>query len=341
MVEARIRTLTWHRFVWLVALGGLVSACAPISPGPAMPPAPTPPASNPPAPTPTTPARPPAIGNAPLGAASYADRPDDVPGEYQFHVLYVMHKAYERGNRDLDGSIVETVRLMNDWFTAQSGGRRLRFDTYQGELDITRLILPGSDQGLRNYMGTKYGAQDAEFGGMIFLRNGLEDWINDVDRTQHLLQPGKLYVAFYETSHAYVCADGPPPGSRVVGLYPGAVSLRDDSQCAAWLGRTLDGERGVWEQILAHELIHALGFPGACSSHPTDGGTHVDDPATPSDIMGVRQGPYSDEPVLDPNHDDYFATSFACPDLSESPFLDPLPDRPRLPRDVLAGWRLR
>jgi hypothetical protein len=72
------------------------------------------------------------------------------------------------------------------------------------------------------------------------------------------------------------------------------------------------------------------------------GEDHINDPLYPNDIMSSNFGLYDQNPVLDPNHDDYYLLNSNCPDLAESPFLDPLPRNVRLPENVLSNtlWRL-
>jgi hypothetical protein len=176
------------------------------------------------------------------------------------------------------------------------------------------------------------------------LHYGLEDKLNQINQTSPIFQPGKLYVTFFDVSLAYVCGDGPVKGSRIIGLYPSAYNLRDQNNCKAFLGAKKENQRGTWEHILIHEIVHALGFPTACATNLDQDEVHINDPLTPNDIMGTNLGIYDPNPVLDPNHDDYFRTNLTgCSDLSNSPFLSPLPEVSYLPPDVLSNseWRLK
>ena len=280
---------------------------------------------------------------APLGQHSYSDRPDDFPGVYQIHVLYVVTRDFSYTVRDLDGSINEQVRLVGEWFSDQTDSTSLRFDTYQGAPDITLVVLPVTEGELYSFVLQEYGKYDSAFHGLVFLHNGLEHWLDVVDRGSPVFSPGKLYLTYFESSFAYVCGDGPVSGSRIIGVYPSAYNLRDKNDCLAFLGEGQDNRRGVWEHILTHEILHALGFPASCASNLGADAVHIDDPATPNDIMGSQLGIYDPNPVLDPNHDDYFMTDKGdCPDLSSSPFLSPLPADPTIPENVLTNpaWRL-
>ncbi len=278
---------------------------------------------------------------SPLGQHSYTDRIDDHPLEYQFHVLYVINADTQNAVRDIDGSIDENVRLMNEWFASQSNGATFRFDTYKQELDITLITLPITEAGMFDYVERQYSQHDLRFDGMVFLHDGLEDWLERLNQIRPFMQTGKIYVAYYEISKSFTCGDSAGAGKRVIGMYPSAFSLRDNGACAAAADQSLDNERGLWEHILGHEIIHSLGFANSCATHAIQKDIHIDDPATPTDIMGIRQGLYAADPVLDPNHDDYYMTDFDCPDLANSPFLEPLPEKPVLPEGVLTeSWRL-
>lgn len=280
---------------------------------------------------------------APLGAHSYSDRPDDEPNLYQLHVLYIVTKDFKNTTRDLDNSIEMQTEQVNKWFSEQTGGRTLRFDTYNGKLDITFIILPLTESELLNQLFNKYGKFDPAYRGLVYLHYMLDELLEQADALTPIFSPGKLYVAYFDISLAYVCGDGPAAGSRIIGLYPNAFNLRDQNNCKAFLGTKDDNTQGVWEHILAHEIIHGLGFPNTCAKNITKDKSHIDDPNEANDIMGLSLGIYDKNPILDQNHDDYYLTNYAnCPDLSNSPFLDPLPENPSLPEDVLPNkeWRL-
>ena len=69
--------------------------------------------------------------------------------------------------------------------------------------------------------------------------------------------------------------------------------------------------------VVAHEIVHELGFVPTCSPHSTKSG-HVTD--SPRDLMYPYIG--SRVPELDVNHDDYYRADVRdCPDLSSSPYL--------------------
>src|ERR1051325_3270199 len=61
---------------------------------------------------------------APVAERSYTDRPDDFPGLYQVHLLYVLPAEATDQRRDLDGKINISIEDANQWFFEQSGGSK-------------------------------------------------------------------------------------------------------------------------------------------------------------------------------------------------------------------------
>jgi hypothetical protein len=259
----------------------------------------------------------------PLRDLSYADRPDDFPDQYQIHVFYVVPKNFTDTTRYFDGSIDENMRLMNTWFADQTGGRSFTLDTYQGSLDITYIPLPATEEELFDHAKSEYGKYDVEFDGKQYLSTALEDYLYQMKPRP--FQPRKIYVAYVEISQAYRCGTSQSGyGFLVAKVFPGAYSLQDAIDCEDSSSQWRDGETGYWEHLLAHEVIHLLGFPNgsqsACSSHRTEDLLHIFDPQTPNDIMEQYIG---ENPVLDPNHDDYYLLDKPCLDLADSPYLSP------------------
>jgi len=247
-------------------------------------------------PTPTvTPAFTPTPVPAPLGELSYSDRPDDYPGFYQIHVLYVVPKDFTDTTRYFDGSIDESVRLMNEWFASQKDGQFFILDTYQGKLDITYVRLPVSEGKIFEYTKEKYGDYGEDPDDLSGLGKAMVDFISSLDVIPPY-QIQKIYIAYFEVSESFVCGE---TVSFITVVYPDATNLRDQVDCKIFSGQLLDGQRGVWENILAHEVIHVLGFPvKACTPRNVDNDMHIYDPDTPDDIMG--SGMWNDNPVLDP-----------------------------------------
>ncbi|MBC7879451.1 MAG: hypothetical protein H7Y59_19965 [Anaerolineales bacterium] len=302
--------LTINKFPFLLLIL-MALACQTIMPVPTATPLVEPTQTNTPITTPTPILTPTEIP-APIGELSYSDRPDNHPDKYQIHVLYVVPNGFNDTERYFDGSIDESMELMNEWFAEQTSGRSFILDTYQGNLDITYIPLPVTEDEILEYAKNEYGKYDLEVDGTRFLSEAMEDYIYQMK--EFPLKPRKLYVAYFEISQAYTCGwSQSGKGYLIAKVFPSAYSVRDKIDCIDYL----------WENVIAHEIIHLLGFPSSysCFSHPDDDGAHVFDPETPDDIL--RGGVYSENPVLDPNHDDYYLIDKPCLDLADTPYLSP------------------
>jgi len=283
-----------------------------------------------------TPGPTPTLIAAPPGERSYADRPDDFPGLYQAHVLYVLPADAEDQQRDLDGKFNKTVETANQWFSDQSGGSRIRFDTYQGELDITFIqIDQTSDQ--------VYDASVAEYGGAFWIRDILEAKLE----AMNVFQPGKLYVAMFDISkHPSTCADAAHPPDlmgRLAGFYT-AAKVEAGWSCPE---EEPFGAGSRWADMgVPHEIVHLLGFASSCGNNPTssENTSHTGD--FTKDLMWAPAANSTEawdvaHMTLDPGHDDYFKHNIPnCPDLANSAFLDPLPENPETPPGWPAEWKL-
>ena len=199
---------------------------------------------------------------APLGERSFEDRPDDQPGMYQVHMLYVLPAGAADRQRDLDGRINQSVEAANNWLFTQSGGSKLRFDTYQGQLDITFVQIDMTSAEV-------YDASVAQYGGAYWIRDILEAKLNEMN----VFQPGKIYLAMAEIDkHPSTCADAAHPPDlmgRMAGFYPSAVVE------AGWNCADEPFGAGVThtDMGLIHEAVHLLGFASACGSNPTSSGS--------------------------------------------------------------------
>lgn len=270
-----------------------------------------------------------------LDERSYTDRPDDTPGKYQVHFLYVLPADGTDYQRDQDGKINITVDTVNEWFAGQTGGSTIRFDTYQGELDITFVQLDMKGQQVID-------ASVAQYGGEYWIRDVLEVELLKMG----LFQPGKIYVSMFEISnHPSTCADGAHPPDlmgRMAGLYPSAV-LDGGYDCAS---EALGSGASYADMGVIHEIVHLLGFASACGKNPTstDNLSHTGDDNT--DLMWAPDatstlGWDTDQMVLDPGNDDYYNHSIPnCPDLTDSAFLEPLPADPQAPPGWPTEWQL-
>lgn len=243
---------------------------------------------------------------------------------YQVHVVYAVPMDRDGIGRDLDGTIANSVRLMNDWLARFTDGATIRFDTFQGKLDITFVRLP-----------IEHDALYAEGAWML-------NKIDEILDLSGYLKPNKLYLVYYEGDHAVNCADGAYPPylvGQVVAVYPAANPVGQDVPCSAFELGASDHWPGYLDFAGLHEIMHGLGFNAACgTNHHLRG--HTDD--DPRDLMWTGDIGYWDNEnmLLDPGNDDYYRHDIPdCPDLSDSAFLDPLPADPQIPPGFLwATW---
>jgi hypothetical protein len=263
---------------------------------------------------------------APLGERSYHDRSDDDPNPYQVHLLYVLPADAADQQRDLDGKINITVEAVNQWFFEQSGGSKIRFDTYQGQLDITFVQMELTSAQFHE-------ASVATYGGPYWIRDILEENLSKMN----LFQPRKIYLAMFEIDkHPVACADAAHPPDlkgQLAGLYPSAV-LDSGWNCAdePFGAGVTSADMGV-----IHEIVHLLGFASSCGKNPTssDNTSHTGD--FNNDLMWAPDANSTeywdtDHMELDPGNDDYFNHSIPnCPDLANSAYLDPVPANTEVP----------
>ncbi|MCB0118902.1 MAG: hypothetical protein H6634_12720 [Anaerolineales bacterium] len=271
----------------------------------------------------------------PASERAYADRPDDYPDLYQFHVLYVIPADAKDRQMDTDGTIARSVDAVNEWFSEQSGGSTVRFDTYQGQLDITFVQLEMTN---REFLDNTVEA----YGSNVFNRDYLEQTL---DRMR-VFRPGKIYVAFFDVSSApNACADAshfPDLPGRLAGMYPVANNAGYSCTNDHYGVGDPFGDMGV-----IHEMVHSLGFAAKCSKNhaSADNISHTGDDYR--DLMWAPSpgysGPWWDAAnmQLDPGNDDYYNHNIPnCPDLAKSAFLEPVPEDAQLPVGWPEEWKL-
>jgi hypothetical protein len=236
-------------------------------------------------------------------------------------VLYLLASDNVDRERDINGQLVKSFELANEWFAEQTGGQTFRLDTYQGELDVTFIRLEQTESEINNAT-------------VDFYTWGLDDRLQYLvdfpDETGFLRsvnpRPGKIYivVAEFERFGNYA---GLATGSGYVVAHPRAD----------WVTRPAYKDVAYqFEFLLLHEIIHEIGFVPECAKNSHEDTYHVTDDN--QDLMWAPDDPYaefyydSDNQVLDYGNDDYFNHDiFNCPDLADSAFLDPTSDKAYLP----------
>ncbi|NQW23873.1 MAG: hypothetical protein HQ475_10560 [SAR202 cluster bacterium] len=252
---------------------------------------------------------------APIGQRTTVDRPDDsdLP---QIHLVYALASDGVDRFFDTNGAIKTSVESVRYWFRTQSSGLDLRWDTYNGELDVTFFRLGSTEKSV-----TALGA---------YVRDVLEQELKAAGG----IQGSKQYMVFYDGASTYACGGGawPPLLYGVVGamylkgLPDGPVPCDSNTLGAS------PTTPGYLDIAMLHEFVHSLGLTPTCAPNQHSSG-HVSD--SPNDLMWAGDAPWDLPPKLDIGNDDYFRHGNPdCPDLANVGYIDPLPADYWLPPGV-------
>ena len=271
----------------------------PPSPTPTPTPTATPQPTATPLPTPTaTPLPTPTPPPAPLGERSFADRPDDDdPLLHKIHVVYLLASDSADLERDTNGSIARSVKAIQSWFDGQTGGRTLRFDTFQGEPDISFIKL--------------------DKGEFQILREDSSPWrlIQSELRLRGFDRPNRVYAIYYDgLSEPNVCGRGGTTGDRKI-----AVAHLTRSCPGSLAGFDLKPKDA--DYTIIHEVLHTIGAVPSCAPNFVGDSLrgHIDDHK--ADIMWPFVVPDTFR-RLDVGRNDYFDHDIeGCTDLADSPFV--------------------
>jgi hypothetical protein len=248
--------------------------------------------------------REPAYG--PVLPRSTLDRRDD-SRKAQIHVMYVLPSDRADRALDTDGTLKNTVSSFQGWLLDKTRGRWLRFDTFEGSLDITFLRLSRTDAEIRSY-----GA---------FVRDQIEAEI----KAAGFNASNKIYAVYYDGTSDHACGGGawPPtlPGT-VAAMYLNGLPA-SAAPCASNQFAAAGAPPTYLEFSMLHEIMHTLGFVPTCAPHHWRAG-HVFD--NPNDLMWAGDGPWIPDGwanvVLDSGNDDYYRAHIrGCLDFARSPFL--------------------
>jgi hypothetical protein len=297
----------------LIFLATLLTACLPSTPAPAS----TPTATHTVAPQST----PTALPSPEPPNRTTSDRPDDHEG-FQIHFVYALPNDGEDRSLDINGQIETSALAANRWLAEQSGGSQLRYDTYNGDLDVTFLQLDYSAEVL-NILGPT-------------IVQGFDQTMRDLGfDTAH-----KLYIVFYDgefilEGSSLACGQSTQP--PVTWGISASIYLRGYSpefnifSCPEPTNSA--AQAGYLELVLLHEVFHLLGAVPECA--PNQEASHITD--NEADLMSAQLASVAlSEIELDIGRDDYFShADLGCPDLARSVFLDPLPNFAQEP----PAWR--
>lgn len=221
------------------------------------------------------------------------DRPDE-SSLRQVKALYVLPSDGADRAFDTNGRIATSIESVQRWFEAQSGGTRLRFDTYDGQLDIAFIRLSKTTAEVE--------AQGSPLATLVqaLASAGFDD-------------PKKSYVMFYDGRQDGVCGSAYRPGTEA-GIYLQTPNCDE-------LGLSLSSPRWI-DYTVIHEIFHNLGAVADCAPNANSG--HVGD--VPNDLMYSGPLPRPLPRVLDDGRNDYWGHGRTdCVDVARSPFLAPLP----------------
>lgn len=250
---------------------------------------------------------------APADAAlprSAVDRLDEVRGP-QIHVVYALPSDGVDRRLDETGALEGSVGSFQAWLATETGGANLRFDTYQGSLDVSFLRLAATDAAVA--------ARGA------FVREAVEQELRGAGFDHR----DRIYAVYYDGSSSYACGGAfwaPQVSGNAIVMYlrgrPSGVLCELNGFAAASAPPT------YWEYAMLHDILHGLGMVATCAPHHHLSG-HVSDFA--NDLMWAGNRPWLFPARLDIGRDDYYGHGRSnCADLARSPYLTSNPPPPSL-----------
>jgi len=255
---------------------------------------------------------------------SLVDRPDDLDGP-QVRVLYVLPADSPDDGWDVDGTLDREVKAANEWLFTQ-GDRRVKFDTSNGDLDVTFVRLPYAEAELwvtPFRTGRKCGPEE-----LCPHPRDLMPVLKDMG----VLSPDKIHILVYGggfnpavRSHGLGCAGAIEVGAM---MKPGVRDLMEGfRRCQPWIPATTPDSENAFGLVILHEIFHALGAVSR-GAPDADDGYHIGN--DPSDLMGGSQGTVKLDP-LRRNYWDHGRRDLA--DITRSALLVPSDPNAVLPPD--------
>ncbi|MGE3617819.1 MAG: Ig-like domain-containing protein, partial [Gemmatimonadales bacterium] len=242
---------------------------------------------------------------------STVDRPDDAAGD-QFHLIYAVPSDGVDRALDVSGRLAASATVAQQFLAVATGGRRLKLDTFNGgALDITFVRLTRAEAGI------------------TAAANPIDSIESDLAQSG-TLEPGKLYLVWYDGGSRDACAQAKlPPGNpgQVGAFYLKGSFAGGTGQCldlASGMAATAADAPRYWEFLVAHEALHTIGVVGSLAPHHQAAYPgHVGEPA---DLMYAGTAPWTPSEV-DIGHDDYAGSGLAAsvPNLFTSSFGETVP----------------
>lgn len=168
------------------------------------------------------------------------DQVDEVRDE-QIHVVYAVPKGETARTQELYPKIANSIAAWQRWLYAETNGHVVKFDTYQGALDITYVELPRTDKDYAKW--NKYKVVEIA---------------KDLDGILKELPSNKKYMVYLEGGRPYdneywACGDT-QLDSNVMVQYLLAPTCFDGKDFAI-----VDAEPRYLDYVMIHELVHAEG----------------------------------------------------------------------------------
>ena len=264
------------------------------------------------------------------------DRPDE-SALLQVRLMYVIPSDAVDESLDTNGRICESARAFTGWLGSQLGGKTLRLDVKDGELDIGFVRLNKTTAQMRGS-----GNLSDVNTGIAYVRERIEREL--VAGSQ--VKPDKLYAVFYGADSEYACGGAAYPPAligSVIAMY--LKSTVGGVRCESRPWGQGNGTLGYFDWAMMHDLMHGLGIvPAGAPNQHTFGHVFDVSAANPNTDLMYTPRPGQSDPswgidadgglVLDIHHDDYFAHDAGFVELGHSAFLEPLPAGARRP----PGW---
>ena len=227
-----------------------------------------------------------------------SDRPDDAAGP-QVHVIYVLPFDAADRRLDVNGTLQTSVASFRNWFVAATNGLDIRFDTYNGALDVSFFRLQ---------------QREAEIVGshIVYL-------IENALRAAGKLQPHKRYLAYYDGDHLTVCG-----GAHWPPRIPGQTAAMYVRSCSPQFVTSPTAFPSYWEFAALHDLLHTLGIVSEQAPHH-DAVRYAHVPEQHDLMYSGGSGAWLIGPnlLVDVNSDDYYG-SYVPPGvlkITDSPFI--------------------
>jgi hypothetical protein len=247
------------------------------------------------------------------------DRPDDST-QPQVKAYYVLAADSVDDRYDVGGEIAEQITTSNEWLFT-NGGKRLRWDTYKGAIDVQFVRLKQTEAEL--WMEPGNPSKKCRFQQCPSLETLVlamqEQGFSTKDKITAVFYGGQRTFASHPEVEACAWGGWGKAGHVAMYLVADMDPMTGRTRCSDMREFTKPiGATNTVGLVMIHEVFHALGAVAFSGPPNADGDGHIKN--DPTDLMGGSQGIVQ----LDPGNDDYWRhgrTSFV--DVFRSAFMDP------------------